>query len=87
MQANPGNFQATAVGERIYEKNLILKISGTPYLNFDQHISNLRRKADQQLNVLKRLSPLFSRFNKLTIFYTFILSNLITVRLLGRVMF
>ena len=44
-------------------------------LNFDQHISNLGRKAGQQLNVLKRLSPFLSRLNKLTIFHTFILSN------------
>ena len=44
-------------------------------LNFDQHISNLCRKASQQLNVLKRLSPFLSRLNKLTIFHTFILSN------------
>ena len=28
-------------------------------LNFDQHISNLCRKAGQQLNVLKRLSPFY----------------------------
>ena len=45
-------------------------------LNFDQHISNLCRKAGQQLNVLKRFSPFLSRLNKLTIFHTFILSNL-----------
>ena len=45
------------------------------WLNFDQHISNLCRKAGQQLNVLKRLSPFLSRLNKLTIFHTFILSN------------
>ena len=44
-------------------------------LNFDQHISNLCRKAGQQLNVLKRLSPFLSRLNKLTIFHTFKLSN------------
>ena len=44
-------------------------------LNFDQHISNLCRKAGQQLNVLKRLSPFLSRLNKITIFHTFILSN------------
>ena len=28
-------------------------------MNFDQHISILCRKAGQQLNVLKRLSPFF----------------------------
>ena len=40
-------------------------------LNFDQHISNLCRKAGQQLNVFKRLSPFLSRLNKLTIFAYF----------------
>ena len=44
-------------------------------VDFDQHISNLCRKAGQQSNVLKRLSPFLSRLNKLTIFHTFILSN------------
>ena len=28
-------------------------------LNFDHHIGNLCRKAGQQLNVLKRLSPFY----------------------------
>ena len=41
-------------------------------LNFDQYISNLCRKAGQQLNVLKRFSLVLSRLNKLTIFHTFI---------------
>ena len=44
-------------------------------LIFDQHISNLCRKAGQQLNVLKMLSPFLSRLKKITIFHTFILSN------------
>ena len=37
-------------------------------------ISNLYRKASQQLNILKLLGPFLSKLNKLTIFYTFILS-------------
>ena len=44
-------------------------------LNFDQHISNLCRKAGQQLNVLKRLSDSYQDLDKLIIFHTFILSN------------
>ena len=44
-------------------------------LNFDQDISNLCRKAGQQLYVLKRLSSFLSRLNKLKFFHTFILSN------------
>ena len=56
----------------------VVKLLGidTDYkLNFDQHISYLCRKEGQQLNVLKKLRPFLSRLNKLTIFYTFILSN------------
>ena len=46
-------------------------------LNFDQHISSLCRKAGQQLNVLKRLSPFLSRLNKLTI--SILLHSLISI--------
>jgi hypothetical protein len=40
------------------------------------HISAICRKAPQQLNSLKRLSSYLNRLNKLTIFHTFILSNI-----------
>ena len=73
MQANPENFKAIGVGKRTHDMNLTIKVSDTQIncedvvkllgvdidyqLNFDQLISNLCRKAGQQLNVLKRLSP------------------------------
>ena len=44
-------------------------------LNFDHHISNLYRKAGQQLDVLKSLSPFLAKLNRLTIFHISILSN------------
>jgi hypothetical protein len=44
-------------------------------LKFDQNISNLCRKASQQLNVLKRLGSYLRKLNKFTIFHTFILNN------------
>ena len=44
-------------------------------LNFENHINDLCRKAGQQLNVLKRLSPYLSKLNKRTFFHTFVLSN------------
>ena len=44
-------------------------------LNFYQHISSLCRKEGQQLNILKRLGSFLYKLNRLTIFYTFILSN------------
>ena len=87
MQANPDKFQDIAVGKRTFGKHLVLKISDSEIkceevvkllgvdidykLNFDQHISSLFRKADQQLNVLKCLSPFLSKINRLTIFLYF----------------
>ena len=91
MQANPDKFQVIAVGKKTYSKNPSIQIQGNVLsceetvkllgididyqLKFDVHISNLCRKASQQLNILKRLGSMLSRLNKLTIFHTFILSN------------
>jgi hypothetical protein len=91
MQANPDKFQVLAVGKKTFEKSpsmqiqnsnlsceTVVKLLGIDIdyqLNFDLHISNLCRKASQQLNILKRLGPFLSKLNKLTIFYTFILNN------------
>jgi hypothetical protein len=91
MQANPDKFQVLAVGEKkplqkihlfkfkiIYCHAKKLKLWGIDIdyqLKFDQHISNLCRKASQQLNFLKRLGSYLTKLNKLTIFHTFILNN------------
>ena len=88
MQANPGKSLAIGVGKKTHDKHLNLNVSDTHIkcedvvrllgvnidnqLNFDQHINNLCRKAGQQLNALKRLSPFLSRLNKLIIVHTFI---------------
>ena len=92
MQANPDKFQVLAVGKKTFAKNPSIKIQNNILsceetvkllgididyqLKFDQRISNLCRKASQQLNVLKRLGSYLTKLNKLTIFHTFILSNL-----------
>ena len=68
-------FQAIGVGKRTHDMNLTIIVSDTQIncedvvkllgvdidyqLNFDHHIGNLCRKAGQQLNVLKRLSPFY----------------------------
>jgi hypothetical protein len=66
MHANPDKFQVLAVGEKTFAKNPsnqiqnnILSCEETVKLlgididyQFNQHISNLCRKASQQLNVL-----------------------------------
>ena len=44
-------------------------------LTFNSHISHICKKASQQLNVLKRIGNNWSKLGKLTIYYSFILSN------------
>ena len=45
-------------------------------LNFNSHISSICKKASMQLNILKRIGGHLNRLGKLTIYYSFILSNL-----------
>ena len=91
MQANLNKFQAIAAGKRTHEKSPSLKFGSIVIkcdevvkllgididfrLYFNNHISNICKKASQQLNVLKRIWNRLSRLNKLSIFHTFILSN------------
>jgi hypothetical protein len=44
-------------------------------LNFNEHISNICKKASRQLNVLKRIGKHLTKRGKLTIYYSFIMSN------------
>ena len=91
MQANPSKFQAIAVGSKTFNKHPVFTINTANIiceetvkllgihidykLNFDFHITNICRKAAQQLNVLKRIGHNLTRVNKLTIFHSFILSH------------
>jgi hypothetical protein len=46
-------------------------------LKFDKHInSDICKKASRQLNVLKRIGKYLNKLGRLTIYYSFILSNL-----------
>ena len=83
MQANPGKFQAISVGKKTFEKSPVfrfesvnitceevVKILGVDIdfnLSFDQHISNICKKAAQQLNVMRRIVHNLSLLNRLTI--------------------
>ena len=96
MKANPDKFQAIAIGPKTNKHNLSFDLKGTKitceenvkllgitvdsHLNFDKHISEICKKASQQLNILKRIGKYLNRLGRLTIYYPFILSNLITVR-------
>ena len=86
------NFRYLRLGRRFLTKNMKICIQNSTLsceetvkllgieidyqLNFDIHISSICKKASQQLNILKRLGRYLDRLSKLTIFHTFILSNL-----------
>ena len=60
----PGKLQLrnTVISDTQINCEDVVKLLGVDIdyqLNFDHHISNLCRKAGQQLNVLKRLSPFY----------------------------
>jgi hypothetical protein len=74
MKANPENVQAIAVGKKTHDKNLKFNLEGIEIecetevkllgvtidfkLNFNEHISNICKKASMQLN-FKFLSCVF----------------------------
>ena len=92
MQANPDKFQAMAIGKKTISENISfnfdsvvikpdqeIKLLGVDIdylLNFNTHISNICRKASRQLNVLKRIGKHLCKLGKLTIYHSFIMSNL-----------
>ena len=91
MKANPDKFQAVAVGERTHgerptfrigeaeiECDETVKLLGVDIdfrLNFDIQISNICRKASQQINVLKRIGKFLNFESRKTIYHAFIMSN------------
>ena len=91
MKANPEKFQAIAIGKQTKQQNLIFTIDGNKIecesevkllgvtidfqLNFNEHVSNICKKASRQLNVLKRIGTHLTKLGKLTIYYSFIISN------------
>ena len=91
MQANPDKFQATMLGILGFEncKSLIVdgtvikcedsvKLLGVTFdymLNFDNHISNICKKAARQIYVLLLLSKYLSTETKILIYKSFIRSN------------
>jgi hypothetical protein len=91
MKANPDKFPAIAIGKKTKSQNLSFNLSGNKIvcednvkllgvtidsdLNFDNHISEMCKKASRQLNILKRIGKYMNRLGKLTSYYSFILSN------------
>lgn len=91
MKANPEKFQAIAIGKQTKQQNLTFTLDGNKIecesevkllgvtidfqLNFNEHVSNICKKASRQLNVLKRIGTHLTKLGKLTIYYSFIMSN------------
>ena len=91
MQANPEKFQAISVGKKTHDKNVMFNLNGINLscedevkllgvtidfkLNFNTHIFNICKKAARQLNALKRIGKHLNCLGKLTIYYSFIMSN------------
>ena len=91
MKANPGKFQAIAVGKHTHSENICfnlgddivkcedsVKLLGVTIdfqLDFDEHISNVCKKASRQLNVLKRIGGNLCKLGKLNVYYSYIMSN------------
>ena len=92
MQANPEKIQAMAIGDDTHKHNITLNLNGCYIscddevkllgvtidfkLNFNTHIANICKKAAHQLNVLKRIGQHLNKLAKMTIYHSFIMSNL-----------
>ena len=91
MKANPDKFQAICIGQKSYDAISSFQLNGTIIkcddnvtllgvnidfmLNFNDHTSDICRKASQQLAVLIRIGRFLTKHGKLTIFKSFIMSN------------
>ena len=91
MKANPDKFQVICIGQKTHdgissfqlndtvihcEDNVtLLGVNIDCMLNFNDHISDICKKASQQLAVLKRIGRFLTKHGKLTIFKSFIMSN------------
>ena len=91
MKANPEKFQAIAIGNQTKQQNLTFTLDGNKIecesevkllgvtidfqLNLNEHVYNICNKASRQLNVLKRIGTHLTKLGKLTIYYSFIMSN------------
>ena len=91
MKANPDKFQAIAIGSKTLNESISFILDGNKIdcekevkllgvtidcqLKFNTHISNICKKASRQLNVLKHIGKHLTKLGRLTIYFTFIMSN------------
>ena len=99
MKANHDKFQDLVVGERTYKERPIFRIGDAQFecertvkllgveidypLKLDDQISNICRKASQQINVLKWIGKVLNFESRKSIYHTFIMSNFKFVPLFG----
>ena len=91
MKANPDKFQAICAGKKCHDHIKSFRIGDTDIscednvsllgvnidfmLKFDDHVSDICKKASKQLAVLKRLGRFLTKQGKLVIYNSFIASN------------
>ena len=91
MKANPSKFQAICIGKNAHDGITSLNIDSVEIkcddnvtllginidfmLRFDDHVSEICKKASKQLAVLKRLGRFLTKQGKMTIYNSFIVSN------------
>ena len=91
MKANPDKFQAICTGKKSHDTIEQFQIGSTLIkckdnvtllgvnidfnLNFNDHVSEIGRKASKQLTILQRLGRFLTKQGKLTIHNSFIMSN------------
>ena len=84
MKANPDKFQAICIGQKTHnaissfqlnDNVTLLRVNIYFMLNFNDHISEISRKAYQQLAVLNRIGRFLTKHGKLTISKSFIILN------------
>ena len=91
MKTNPDKFQAICIGQKTHDAVSSFQLNDTIIkcddnvtllgvninfmLNFNDHISDICRKASQQLAVLKHIGRFLTKHGKLTILKSFIMSN------------
>ena len=91
MKANPIKFQAVCIGKRAHDDITPLKIDSAEIkcednvtllgvnidfmLRFDDHVSQVCKRASKQLAVLKRIGRVLTKQGKMTTYNSFIVSN------------
>ena len=91
MKANPTKFQAICIGKNAHENIASFKVDSVEIkceetvtllgvnidlmLSFDDHMTDICKKASKQLAVLKRFGRFLTKQGKLTICNSFIVSN------------